>query len=230
MRDESADGDDSGPTIGTGFLVNYRDSEKHCIMTAGHNIISQEKNRVNRVEIKFPGGNIGLHATGDQCFVSQSYEAFPNEDNDVNDYGLIAVDRKENEGKLGGFAFSTLIPRSNLNTSQVFVYGYPQGGALQGNSSRLADVKPNQLFHDVATSPGVSGAPVWIKHRDGYSTAIGIQCVEQNLFIKHSVYLFADVFEVTMAGAPKTKILRSVPLVLPSMWYAKWLLGLETAG
>lgn len=158
--------------------MNFRDSNKHCIMTAGHNIIHAEHGRVQRIEVDFPDGQ-KWEATAAQCFVSKSYERNPDETNDADDFGLIVTEVSEGQARQGGFAFSIITPREDLNELEIFAFGYPEGGALQGNSSRLErdklDSKPKQLFHSVETRPGVSGGPVWIKHRDGYETAIGIQ-------------------------------------------------------
>lgn len=179
---------DGSLTVGTGFLVNLRDSSKHCIMTAGHNIFHVEKGRVKKIRVDFPEGQ-KWEATSAQCFVSKSYESNPNETNDADDFGLIVTEVGEGLTQRGGFAFSILTPREDLNELEIFAFGYPEGGALQGNSSRLErdklDSKPKQLFHTVGTRPGVSGGPIWIKHRDGYETAIGIQLVEWLPSAKH---------------------------------------------
>jgi V8-like Glu-specific endopeptidase len=162
-------------SVGTGFLVNFRDSAKDCIMTAGHNIVNKACS-VNKIEASFPRGE-KMTALGNQCFVSKIYKDNPDEVNDKDDYALIAV--PPGDKKLGGFGFSAVIPENQLIQGSVFVYGYASGGGLQGFESSLVKgklkEKPRQLFHSVKTQPGVSGGPVWIKHQDDYYTAIGIQ-------------------------------------------------------
>jgi V8-like Glu-specific endopeptidase len=168
--------EDGTTTVGTGFLANLRDSAKHCIMTAGHNLVNPSS-RVKEVEVTFPRGK-KMTALGNQCFVSTIYREAPDERNDKDDYGLLAIDLQPGEKKIGGFGFSTVIPEKDLIRKPVKVYGYPKGGSLQGFESRLSRnklrEKPEQLFHSVETVQGVSGGPVWITHQDDYYTAIGI--------------------------------------------------------
>lgn len=72
-----------------------------------------------------------------------------------------------------------MVRREDLSQLENFAFGYPEGGKLLVNSSRLErdklGSKRKQIFHDVKTLLGDSGGLVWIKHRDGYRTAISIQ-------------------------------------------------------
>jgi V8-like Glu-specific endopeptidase len=109
--------------------------------------------------------------------VAQKYKDNPGNSSSLDDYGLILVDVPTEGGDFGGgFGFNAHMLKHDLLVQRVYVYGYPAGAQqLQGDISKVEDVEDRVICHNVATSPGVSGAPVWIKASNGNDVLVGIQ-------------------------------------------------------
>jgi V8-like Glu-specific endopeptidase len=159
---------------GTGFLVNIPESEKYCIVTAGHNL-RDPKGRATNVNVKFPGG-LEFIANPDEFFVSKIYDNNPTMESEASDYGLIAVDRKKYPSDLdGGCAFSILPTDSELLLRDVTVHGYRGKEPRQSKATSEFDhVSRDRLYYKQKTEPGVSGGAVFIIN-DGGSVVVGIQ-------------------------------------------------------
>ncbi|KAF2464378.1 uncharacterized protein BDR25DRAFT_381159 [Lindgomyces ingoldianus] len=170
------DSADSAPLYGTGFLVNFRDvAKKLIIVTAGHNIFDGGK-RVHSIRISFSELLVPkidpIVATEDrQLFVSEEYKS--NSSKEADDYGLIVLDGE----KVGGFAFSAIIPDSVLKdrATEANIVGYRAEGekGLAKVSGRFEQVSERQISYRINAQPGLSGGPIWTDYA-GCDTAIGI--------------------------------------------------------
>lgn len=155
-------------------------------MTAGHNLVKSSKAlndpviRPAAVTLTFPGKKAPYTTKPEQWKVNEIYERNPVDENAVHDYALIAVDMNETAIERGGFAYTLRVTEEVIIHSQVHVYGYranmQPGEELhpEGNKG-WARVRGNQILYGIATEGGVSGGPVWIRHRTGDDTVVGIQ-------------------------------------------------------
>ncbi|RPB08775.1 hypothetical protein P167DRAFT_539029 [Morchella conica CCBAS932] len=161
-------------------------------MTAGHNLVNSEGKYAKSIEILFggvAGSSIGseeivVSKDKDEYFASRSYEKDPTENNAVNDYGCILLQKRAGNSPRVGFSYSAVMEGDSILEKEATVYGYParnHDGSIiptdialnaMGKITKI-DLNGKQLQYLITTEKGHSGGPVCVRKED-YYTAIGI--------------------------------------------------------
>ncbi|KAF2268878.1 hypothetical protein CC78DRAFT_575418 [Lojkania enalia] len=179
---------DDKETRGTGFLVNIPRTDVRCIVTAGHNLVRPPLNqggqnlKPKEVKLTFVEKKESYISKPSEWNVNEIYQDHPVDDNAAYDYALIAVAEQDAKGKVferGGFGYTIRVTEDVINHSQVSVYGYPidmkdNEPFVPKGGRGSARVEHKRILYDINTAVGVSGGPVWISHRTGDNTVVGI--------------------------------------------------------
>src|SRR4051812_35121007 len=106
MLNCETDGFIAGKTFyGTGFYLNIPDTTSNVIVTAGHNLINENRVLSEDIEIlKLNGESINVETS--EVFIPESYKQDPSSENAENDYGAIITKRGEGVDTAKGFGFS----------------------------------------------------------------------------------------------------------------------------
>jgi V8-like Glu-specific endopeptidase len=171
---------ESGDTYGTGFLVNFPDSGRDCIMTAGHNIFNPDNGRLEAFRIlkftKNPAADkkyVGDVPQG-SLWVSEDWKARIDHDR-RDDYGLVVLDAQGS--KIGGAGFNVCISDDWLRERgrELLLQGHRSGGENVERSSASVDyVEPRRISYNSDSATGLSGSPISVSYKN-MPTVIGIQ-------------------------------------------------------
>lgn len=180
-----------GELNGTGFYINLPGAKEDIILTAGHNLISETKQRSTSLCVL--GSAVPITVSDEKFKICSRYEDDPGPKQAVYDYGAIFVPRganNYNQPKLG-FGYSLKLGIDEDLKGRVHVTGYkgrekkanpknrPAGGAASSSLGELVESSGryagdgSQLLYEADTEQGMSGSPVWIEH-NGYPTVVGI--------------------------------------------------------
>ncbi|KAF3085185.1 hypothetical protein TWF102_011661 [Orbilia oligospora] len=154
---------------GTAFYINLAQKSGRILLTAGHNLISEDGEIVQDMKISETGEVI----TPANIFISKIYRNKPCSDSKVDDYGMILLPGRPQ----GGFGFSLKVAEassSDMRQIGVNIIGYHQIiNEPDFYSGRIDQVAPKYLKYNIQSVPGNSGGPVWIGS-EGREIAIGI--------------------------------------------------------
>lgn len=162
--------------------MNIPEAKYDIIFTAGHNLVNADKKLVHSVDVIVDREKIFTARThGTHYHLSESYRNNPGDENSVNDYGCILIEKANTEGR-HGFGFSLVLAQQDLKAMglNAFVGGYPgelnMDGKVDfrytmGNFGALDD---SRVAYHATTEKGQSGGPVWVLYK-GYEVAVGIQ-------------------------------------------------------
>jgi V8-like Glu-specific endopeptidase len=145
-------------------------------LTAGHNLISKEKQRTKNIQIETGDGRpIEVHDK--YVRICKSYEDSPYEHNYEDDWGVILLPKDEKSPPLG-FGFSLIFATNETPWSQSEM-AFTIGGYLNSNNLRISSGKGRiicgrMLEYSIATEAGLSGAPVFLAYR-GVEFVVGLQ-------------------------------------------------------
>lgn len=167
---------------GTGFFINLPSTKYDVILTAGHNLVNEEKVRAKNLTIIYHGNHMEKVTEFKIC---PRYEEFlgtnPKPPTHVNnDYGVILLPKDEGQAdkRLGlGLDLSLNIDPSLQGLRDAFVSGYGDGVGsmtLRTGFSPLKGVGNKIEYYLESKEQGMSGSPIWVTH-DGQMTVIGIQ-------------------------------------------------------
>lgn len=176
-----------GPTTkshGTGFLINLPGSSKCVVLTARHVLAVDH---ATHVVITFPGAKeapVGgaEPVPGETRVITVSRKDFrytekvePPGEHDESDYGIILLPDGKLPTESCGFGFHAAMLDRGLLEADLTVVGYPGWQMdLWGSGGRTQSVGDEVLKYILPTSPGQSGAPVFIWHH-GMWMVVGIQ-------------------------------------------------------
>ncbi|KAF3212739.1 hypothetical protein TWF679_005628 [Orbilia oligospora] len=154
---------------GTAFYINLAQKSGRILLTAGHNLISEDGEIVQDMKISETGEVI----TPANIFISEVYRNKPCSDSKIDDYGMILLPGRPQ----GGFGFSLKVAEassSDMRQIGVNIIGYHQIiNEPDFYSGRIDQVAPKYLKYNIQSVPGNSGGPVWIGS-EGREIAIGI--------------------------------------------------------
>ncbi|KAF3272377.1 hypothetical protein TWF970_010099 [Orbilia oligospora] len=163
------------PSTGTGFYLNVPDTKSHVIVTAGHNLINENKDLSQNIEILKPDGK-SIEVKASDVFISKSYERNPTARNAENDYGVILTKRDEDISKNKGFGFSLMFRHEDLIGRVLEVSGYQadsEAGQPKMSSGLCARSWSDLVEYEIKTEQGLSGSPVYLPCR-GHEAVIAI--------------------------------------------------------
>lgn len=153
---------------GTGWFASPR-----VVVTAGH-VVYFPKNGgwASQVEV-YPGRNGGSSPYG-SCVSNtfRSTRGWTEQQQMAADYGAVLL---PDTTLVGNFGYASLTD-GELGNVLVNVYGYPgdkPDGTLWGNYRQLVGVTEEEIYYNISTYEGESGAPVFIKEGD-HRTVVGI--------------------------------------------------------
>jgi V8-like Glu-specific endopeptidase len=157
--------------------LNVPDTDQCVILTAGHNLISEDRQRTRRLRIETGEGEY-FEIRDENVRICKGYEAAPNENNDEDDWGLILVP-KDHRSPPFGFGFSLLFATRGTWWSEsemsLTIGGYPNNSnQLHICTGKGRKTCESLLEYSVATKDGLSGSPVFLAH-EGFETVVGIQ-------------------------------------------------------
>lgn len=159
---------------GTGFFVNIPGVKANFILTAGHNLISEELH--TDLEVLFFGSKEYIPISNKDIRVNPVYAATPKESSAEHDYGVILLSEKYEPP--GDFGFSLPLGVADRLDCELSVTGYPAGtdAEIVTSSGRVVNpiIRKNQLEYMVETEPGLSGSPVWVGYKR-HPTVVAIQ-------------------------------------------------------
>lgn len=170
---------------GTGFLINLPGTSKCVVLTARH-VLAVDG--ATHVVITFPGAKAD---TGGVAPVSgetrvievcrQHFRYMEKRDtsgkHDEWDYGVILLPDAKLPTESCGFGFHAAMLDRGLLEADLTIVGYPGSQMdLWGSGGRTQSVGDEVLKYILPTSPGQSGAPVFIWHH-GMWMVVGIQYV-----------------------------------------------------
>jgi V8-like Glu-specific endopeptidase len=175
--------------VGTGFFVNIPTAEHDVIFTAGHNLLGSHDMKVLIAE----DGKDFISVPDKDFQIADAYRA--NDNDKVNDYGVIFLPRKNRKG----FGFSLQLAYLNFGKrikvsdrvkgwkyaeaqKSVYITGYrpanPPGSPSQHDGTLFLDRNQqqmeSQLEYKLDTEEGMSGSAIWMAYK-GREIAIGIQ-------------------------------------------------------
>lgn len=167
---------------GTGFFLNLPSTKYDVILTAGHNLINEEKVKAQNLTVIYHGNRKEKVTEFKIC---PQYEEFlginPRPPSHVNyDYGVILLPKDEGQAdkRLGlGLDLSLNLDPSLQGSRDAFVSGYGDGVGsmtLRTCFSPLEGLASNIEYYLESKKQGMSGSPIWVAH-DGQMTVIGIQ-------------------------------------------------------
>lgn len=166
-------GENGARARGTGWFIGPR-----TLITAGHcvfsNILFQGWAREIIVE---PGRNGDIlpfgRSTSSWFSTLRDWVATEHPDSDV---GCIQLD--EPLGDVVGYLDVDVTLENALDPMSLGIAGYPvdreSGTSMYSNQSRLLRATPTQLYYDVDTVGGQSGAPIWVVDRNGTTRVVGV--------------------------------------------------------
>ncbi|KAH6611348.1 hypothetical protein Trco_001368 [Trichoderma cornu-damae] len=165
---------------GTGFFVNFPTDKYDAIVTAGHNLVNNDKVKARNLTAILKGNDRVMASDFRIC--PQYEERLGVEpdppDKGCHDYGIVLLTRDEEQAdkRQGlGLNLSLNLHPSLQGTRDVYVSGYG-GGAdadLQMSSGALKEGCRSQLEYQAPTEQGMSGSPVWAAY-DGQINVVGI--------------------------------------------------------
>ncbi|KAL7974611.1 hypothetical protein HDV63DRAFT_119152 [Trichoderma sp. SZMC 28014] len=167
---------------GTGFFINLPSTRYDVIITAAHNLISEEKVRANNLTVIYHGNHKEKVTEFKIC---PRYEEFlgtnprPPPTHINYDYGAILLPKDEGQAdkRLGlGLDLSLNIDPSLQGLRDAFVSGYGDGVGsmtLRTCFSPLKGLGNKIEYYLESKEQGMSGSPIWVTH-DGHTTIIGI--------------------------------------------------------
>lgn len=176
---------------GTGFLINLPGTSKCVVLTARHVLAVDH---ATHVVITFPGAKADAAGVpGGTSVITVGREHFQYSDkpdkygrhkvpddsvkHDERDYGIILLPDAKLPTESCGFGFHAAMLDRGLLEADLTVVGYPGFQMdLWGSGGRTQSVGDEVLKYILPTSPGQSGAPVFIWHH-GMWTVVGIQYV-----------------------------------------------------
>jgi V8-like Glu-specific endopeptidase len=167
------------PNFGTGFYLKVPDSQKNVILTAGHNLIDENKVRTKSLKITTANGK-SIPFDPKEVFY-QNHEEFTSDNKEANDWGMILVPKNKDIPDIG-FEFSLLFATAQSTSCgslmDLTLVGYhPVPSDCLGlvmSSGKGQQISEDQLEYAIRTKRGQSGSPIIIAH-NGYPTVIGIQ-------------------------------------------------------
>ncbi|PTB42248.1 hypothetical protein M441DRAFT_57029 [Trichoderma asperellum CBS 433.97] len=166
---------------GTGFFINLPSTKYDVILTAGHNLVNEEKVKVQNLTVLYHGKRKEKVTEFKIC---PRYEEFlginTRPPTHVNyDYGVILLPKDEGQAdkRLGlGLDLSLNIDPSLQGLRDAFVSGYGDGVGsmtLRTCFSPLKGLGNKIEYYLESKEQGMSGSPIWVTH-DGQMTVIGI--------------------------------------------------------
>lgn len=167
---------------GTGFFVNLPSTKYDVILTAGHNLVNEERVRAKNLTVIYHDNHKEKVTEFKIC---PRYEEFlgtnPRPPTHVNyDYGVILLPKDDGQAdkRLGlGLDLSLNIDPSLQGLRDAFVSGYGDGigsMTLRTCFSPLKGLGNKIEYYLESKEQGMSGSPIWVTH-DGQMTVIGIQ-------------------------------------------------------
>jgi V8-like Glu-specific endopeptidase len=167
---------------GTGFFVNFPSTNYDVILTAGHNLVNEEKVRAQNLIVIYYGSRKEKVAEFKIC---PQYEELLGVNpkppsHGYYDYGVILLPKDECQAdkRLGlGLDLSLNIHPSLQGLKDAFVSGYGDGVGnmpLQTCFSPLKGLENQIEYYQGTAEQGMSGSPVWVTY-DGQMTVIGLQ-------------------------------------------------------
>lgn len=168
---------------GTGFLINLPGTSKCVVLTARH-VLAVDG--ATHVVITFPGAKaatVGVAPVPGETRVikvcRQHFRYMEKPDasgkHDEWDYGVILLPDAKVPTESCGFGFHAAMLDRGLLEADLTVVGYPGWQMdLWGSGGRTQSVGDEVLKYILPTSPGQSGAPVFIWHH-GMWMVVGIQ-------------------------------------------------------
>ncbi|PNP41968.1 hypothetical protein TGAMA5MH_06146 [Trichoderma gamsii] len=166
---------------GTGFFINLPSTKYDVILTAGHNLISEEKVKARNLTVIYHGNHKEKVTEFKICpQYEESLGTNPRLPTHVNyDYGVILLPKDEGQAdkRLGlGLDLSLNIDPSLQGLRDAFVSGYGDGVGsmtLRTCFSPLKGLGNKIEYYLESKEQGMSGSPIWVTH-DGQMTVIGI--------------------------------------------------------
>ncbi|KAM3546819.1 hypothetical protein ARSEF1564_000395 [Beauveria bassiana] len=175
--------------VGTGFFLNVPASEWYVILTAAHNLIDEKGKKsknllVETWERTYAAQDIDRIEICPQYLESLDKDITEGHNANV-DYGAILILKAS--GPNAGFGFALEISQRNLFDTTLKLIGYkPQDENPSHETQQptknlepdarsgpcLAD-KDGYLTYKMATTPGLSGSPIYIPFK-GYDTVVAI--------------------------------------------------------
>jgi V8-like Glu-specific endopeptidase len=157
--------------------LNIPDTDQCVILTAGHNLISEDRKRTRHLKIETVKGEY-WEIRDENVRICKGYEAAPDENNHEDDWGLILVPKDRRLAPFG-FGFSLLFATRGTWWSESEM-SLTIGGYLN-NSTQLhictgkgQKTSESLLEYSIATKDGLSGSPVFLAY-EGFETVVGIQ-------------------------------------------------------
>ncbi|KAK6518913.1 hypothetical protein TWF281_003603 [Arthrobotrys megalospora] len=159
-----------GKRTGTAFYINLDQIKGQILLTAAHNLISDDGEMVQ--DMKIPG--IDGPITTDRMFICEEYKKKPGPDSKIHDYGMILLESTP-KSTPKGFGFSLkLAEASDVKLPAVNIIGYHPGTIdPEFNSGKVSRLMSKCIKYTVKAVAGNSGGPVWVGS-DGRETVIGI--------------------------------------------------------
>lgn len=160
---------------GTGFYLNVPDTDNYVILTAGHNLINEEKERTKNLRIEREDEQC-IAIPEDNVFICQEYKE-SSKCKEEDDWGMILIPKFNGSPSLG-FGFSLLFATEEALSSKSEMFltigGYPACDRFRVCSGKGQKIDDKQLEYSILTKYGMSGAPVFLAHK-GVETVVGIQ-------------------------------------------------------
>jgi V8-like Glu-specific endopeptidase len=167
-------GENGAVSRGTAFLVGPR-----TLLTAGHCVYSTVLFDGWAKSIVVEAGRNGLDlpfGSVTSTWFSTLVDWVQNE-NPNSDVGCIQLEEPVGD-TVGWFTLDTDIGEQSSIRPTIAIAGYPVdrdgGNSMYTSFNQLLRSTPTQLFYDVDTVGGQSGAPVWVTDTDGDVRVIGI--------------------------------------------------------
>lgn len=154
--------------------MNIPGVKKNFILTAGHNLISEEPH--TDLKIQLFGSEEYINIPNEDIRVNSVYAATPKEISAEHDYGVILLPKDIKPP--GDFGFSLPLGVANRLDCELSVTGYPatNNAGIVTSSGRAVNpiIRKNQLEYIIETEAGLSGSPVWVGYK-GHPTVVAIQ-------------------------------------------------------
>ncbi|KAI0389631.1 hypothetical protein F5Y17DRAFT_472696 [Xylariaceae sp. FL0594] len=171
---------DGANQAGNGFFVNVPGADKDVILTAGHNLIDEAKNRTKDLKAWWQGQADWLKITDDMVRISKVYEAEPTAASAVSDFGVILLPKPTQRGEVRlAFGFSLKLAEEDELPTTLSITSYRANANMGDRPTRSSGscmnpiMNKNQLEYKVDTEAGVSGSAVWLGYNK-YPTVVAI--------------------------------------------------------
>lgn len=197
----------SGAHIGSGTIIG-----PNLVLTAAHNVYQRYSKGVKVGQLDknnmtfYPGrmGNINPYGGVKirDVYYPEEYETADENDRDKYDYALLVLDRFIGN-ETGFFRINKLYNKERLSSMKVHIYGYPEemGKHLYGMEGFFKfdedtkDFEKDMILHELDSTPGQSGAALYIKDHNSYYI-IGIHLggfpKEFNIQYNRAIFLNED--------------------------------------